>query len=96
MILFGGAVWIGIRQLDYTEFASASRMLFGGKFRRIIDVEARLKDFEATLAKADMSSECWDHIRTGSRDFGFHEVRMSLSGKFSRICIRMRASLAGS
>jgi UDP-GlcNAc:undecaprenyl-phosphate/decaprenyl-phosphate GlcNAc-1-phosphate transferase len=81
VILFGGAVWIGIRQLDYTEFASAGRMLFGGKFRRLIDVEARLKDFEATLAKADSVEECWGHIRTGSRDFGFHEVRMSLSGK---------------
>jgi UDP-GlcNAc:undecaprenyl-phosphate GlcNAc-1-phosphate transferase len=81
VILFGGAAWIGIRQLDYAEFASASRMLFGGKFRRIIDVEARLKDFEATLAKADSVEDCWGHIRAGSRDFGFHEVRMSLSGK---------------
>ncbi len=81
VIVFGGAVWIGIRQLDYTEFASASRMLFGGKFRRIIDVEARLKDFEATLAKAESIEQCWVHIQAGSRDFGFHEVRMSLNGK---------------
>jgi hypothetical protein len=81
VIFFCGAVWIGIRQLDYAEFASAGRMLFGGKFRRIIDVEARLKDFEATLGKADTVEECWGHIRAGSRDFGFHEVRMSLSGK---------------
>lgn len=80
VILFGGAVWIGIRQLDYTEFASASRMLFGGRFRRIIDVETRLKDFEVKLAKAESVEECWAHVRTGSRDFGFHEVRMSLSG----------------
>jgi UDP-GlcNAc:undecaprenyl-phosphate GlcNAc-1-phosphate transferase len=81
VILFCGAAWIGIRQLDYAEFASASRMLFGGKFRRIIDVETRLKDFEAILAKAESVEECWGHIRTGSRDFGFHEVRMSLNGK---------------
>jgi UDP-GlcNAc:undecaprenyl-phosphate GlcNAc-1-phosphate transferase len=81
VVLFGGAVWIGIRQLDYTEFASASRMLFGGRFRRIIDVETRLKDFEAKLAKAESVEECWGHIRTGSRDFGFHEVRMSFNGE---------------
>jgi len=56
-------------------------MLFGGRFRRIIDVEARLKDFEATLAKAESVEECWTHVRAGSRDFGFHEVRMSLSGR---------------
>ena len=81
VIVFGGAVWVGIRQLNYTEFASASRMLFGGKFRRIIDVETRLKDFEANLTKATNVEECWGFIRAGSRDFGFHEVRMSFDGR---------------
>jgi len=81
VVLFCGAVWAGIRQLDYAEFASASRMLFGGRMRRIIDVETRLKDFQANLAKAANVEECWAYIRSGSRDFGFHEVRMSFSGK---------------
>lgn len=81
VILFGGAVWLGISQLDYAEFASAGRILFGGQFRRMIDVEARLKDFEANLAKASGVEECWSHIRTGSRDFGFDEVRMSFNGR---------------
>jgi UDP-GlcNAc:undecaprenyl-phosphate/decaprenyl-phosphate GlcNAc-1-phosphate transferase len=84
VILFGGAVWFGIRQLDYTEFASASRMFLGGKFRRIIDVEARLADFKGALAKAASLEECWAQIRTGSQDFGFHEVRMSLGGQTFR------------
>ncbi|MGD0135454.1 MAG: MraY family glycosyltransferase [Bryobacteraceae bacterium] len=81
VIVFGGAVWIGIRQLDYTEFASASRMFLGGKFRQIIDVETRMADFETSLAKAASVEDCWDHIRSGSQSFGFHEVRMSLSGR---------------
>ena len=34
-----GAAWLGIRHLDYAEFAMASRMFLGGRFRRIIDVE---------------------------------------------------------
>src|ERR1700691_120937 len=59
VIVFGGAVWIGIRQLDYTEFASASRMFLGGKFRRIIDIETRMTDFEGSLAKAASLDECW-------------------------------------
>jgi UDP-GlcNAc:undecaprenyl-phosphate/decaprenyl-phosphate GlcNAc-1-phosphate transferase len=79
VILFGGAVWLGISQLDYAEFASAGRILFG-QVRRMIDVEARLKDFEANLAKASNVEECWSHIRAGSRDFGFHEVRMNFNG----------------
>jgi hypothetical protein len=56
-------------------------MFFGNKLRRIIDVEARLKYFETTLVKTDTIEECWAHIRAGSRDFGFHEVRMSVNGK---------------
>ncbi len=81
VIVFGGAVWIGIRQLDYTEFASASRMFLGGKFRQIIDVETRMADFESSLTKSTTVDECWTHIRTGSQGFGFHEVRMSLCGQ---------------
>jgi len=81
VVLFGGAAWLLISQLDYAEFASAGRMLFGGTFRRMIDVEARLKDFESNLTKAGNVDECWDHIRAGSQDFGFHDVRMSFSGR---------------
>src|SRR5580658_3420993 len=81
VIVFAGAVWIGIRQLDYTEFASASRMFLGGKFRQIIDVETRMADFETALAKAASVEDCWDQIRSGGQGFGFQEVRMSLSGR---------------
>ncbi|MGA2882850.1 MAG: MraY family glycosyltransferase [Bryobacteraceae bacterium] len=81
VIVFGGAVWVGIRQLDYTEFASASRMFLGGKFRRIIDIETRMTDFESSLSKAVTLEECWAQIRKGRSDFGFQEVRMSLSGR---------------
>ena len=87
VIVFGGAVWIGIRQLDYTEFASASRMFLGGKFRRIIDVETRVADFESSLSKAATLEDCWEQIRLGSQGFGFHEVRMSLNGRvFEETC----------
>jgi hypothetical protein len=88
VILFGGAVWIGIGQLGYTEFASASRMFLGGKFRRIIDVETRMADFEASLTKATSMEECWAEIQAGSHSFGFHEVRMSLCGHlFEATCL---------
>jgi UDP-GlcNAc:undecaprenyl-phosphate/decaprenyl-phosphate GlcNAc-1-phosphate transferase len=88
VILFAGAIWIGIRQLDYTEFASAGRMFLGGKFRQIIDVETRMADFETALSKASNIEECWAEIRTGSQGFGFHEVRMSLCGRvFEDSCL---------
>jgi len=86
VILFGGATWLLISQLDYTEFASAGRMFFGGRIRRMIDVEARLKDFETNLTKSVSVEDCWEHIRTGSRDFGFHDVRMNFSGRVFEEC----------
>jgi len=80
VILFCGAAWIGIRHLDYTEFATAGRMFLGGKFRRIIDAETRLLNFECSLAKAADVDECWNRIRQGSGEFGFQGARMSIQG----------------
>ncbi len=76
-----GAAWVGIRHLDYAEFAAASRMFLGGKFRSIIDVETRLLDFESALAKAMNLEECWTRILSGTQEFGFQGVRMSLNGE---------------
>jgi len=72
---------LGIRHLDYAEFAMASRMFLGGKFRSIIDVETRLLDFESALAKARNLDECWAKILDGTREFGFQGVRLNLHGR---------------
>lgn len=81
LILFGGAAWIGFRQLHRTQFASASSMFLGRKFRRIIDAETRTVDLEASLTEAISIEDCWAHLCKVSSDFGFHEVRMSLGGR---------------
>ena len=80
VIAFCGAAWMGIRHLEYAEFAMAGKMFLGGKFRRIIDAETRLIDFESSLAKSSDLNACWSHIRNGSTQFGFQGVRMSISG----------------
>lgn len=80
VILFCCAAWVGIRRLEYVEFAMASKMFLGGKFRRIIDAETRLKDFEAALGKSRSVEECWSTICACGKDFGFRGVRMSVNG----------------
>lgn len=75
---FCALAWIGIRHLEYAEFIMAGKMFLGGKFRRIIDAEARLIDFETSLAKAGDLDECWERICRGSTEFGFQGVRMSV------------------
>jgi UDP-GlcNAc:undecaprenyl-phosphate GlcNAc-1-phosphate transferase len=78
VIAFCAAAWIGIRHLEYAEFAMAGKMFLGGKFRRIIDAETRLIDFETSLANAPDLEECWTRIRNGSAQFGFQGVRMNV------------------
>jgi UDP-GlcNAc:undecaprenyl-phosphate GlcNAc-1-phosphate transferase len=81
VVMVCGAAWVAIRHLDYAEFAMAGKMFLGGKFRSIIDVETRLVDFESGLAKARNLEECWTRILDGTREFGFHGVRMNLHGR---------------
>jgi hypothetical protein len=66
--------------LGYTEFATAGRLFLQGGFRRIIDSETRLVEFEKALARATDLEECWTRIRSGSREFGFQGVRMNFEG----------------
>jgi UDP-GlcNAc:undecaprenyl-phosphate GlcNAc-1-phosphate transferase len=80
VIVFIGAAWLGIQHLGYTEFATARRLFLQGGFRRIIDFETRLEEFEKTLALSRGIEECWIRIRSGSREFGFQGVRMNYEG----------------
>jgi UDP-GlcNAc:undecaprenyl-phosphate GlcNAc-1-phosphate transferase len=80
IVVFCAAAWMGIQHLGYTEFATAGRLFLRGGFRRIIDFETRLIDFEKTLARASGIEDCWIKIRSGSREFGFQGVRMNFEG----------------
>ena len=80
VILFCVAAWVGVHNLGYGEFAMAGEMFLKGKFRRIIDTEARLLDLEAELATAVEVKDCWTVIRKGSKEFGFHGVRLNVAG----------------
>jgi UDP-GlcNAc:undecaprenyl-phosphate GlcNAc-1-phosphate transferase len=80
VIAFCAAAWMGIQHLGYTEFAMAGRLFLQGGFRRIIDFETRLVEFEQALARSAGIEECWIRIRSGSREFGFQGVRLNFEG----------------
>jgi len=80
VLLFCGAAWIGIQHLEYPEFAMAGKMFLKGKFRQIIDSETRLLEFETALARATNVEECWTRVLSGTREFGFQGVRLSING----------------
>jgi hypothetical protein len=58
----------------------AGKMFLKGKFRQIIDSETRLLEFEMALARATNVEDCWTRILSGTREFGFQGVRLSLNG----------------
>ena len=81
VILFCSGAWIGVQHLGYKEFGLASRLFFRGTFRRIIDVQFRLEEFERSIGSATSLLDCWRTIQTGCRDFGFTGVRLSILGR---------------
>lgn len=81
VVLFCVSAWIGIQHLGYVEFAAARQLFVKGTFRRIIDFQTRLQEFEEALRSIETLDECWKLILTASREFGFHGVRMYVQGQ---------------
>ncbi len=87
VIVFCGAACLGIRHLEYAEFTTAGRMFLQGRFRRVIDSESRMLDFDKDLQRATGVQECWAKVLAGSREFQFQGVRMNLDGQvFENFC----------
>jgi len=80
VVLFSIPAGVGIQYLGYAEFSKAGRLFLKGGFRRIIDAETRLHNFEMSLAKAADLDTCWATITEGSKQFGFQGVRMNVAG----------------
>jgi UDP-GlcNAc:undecaprenyl-phosphate GlcNAc-1-phosphate transferase len=81
VVLFCVSAWIGIQHLGYTEFAAARQLIVKGTFRRIIDYQTKLNQFERELQECASLADCWTQLVAGSRDFGFHSVRMMVNSK---------------
>ncbi|PWU09318.1 MAG: hypothetical protein C5B51_06440 [Terriglobia bacterium] len=81
IVLFCIAAWVGVQNLGYSEFGLARRLLFGGTFRQIIDVQFRLKRFEQALSSAVTAEQSWSVLQTGFEEFGFAGGRAVMEGQ---------------
>lgn len=77
-MLFCAVAGVSMSRRGHTRFARARTMFLAGRFQEVIDVEARLADFERTLRAAANAKDCWAAVLQGSREFGFCGVRMRL------------------
>ncbi len=81
ILLFCGAVWVGIQRLNYAEFGLAGNFLFGGFLRRHIDVQLRLRQFDSSLSQAKTTAALWNMIVQQAENFGFPGVRLEVGGR---------------
>jgi UDP-GlcNAc:undecaprenyl-phosphate/decaprenyl-phosphate GlcNAc-1-phosphate transferase len=78
VILFCAVTWIGVQNLGYVEIGVAGRMLLAGAFRRMLNDQLRLRNFEESLAAAQTVDDSWAIIRDSCKNLGFNEVRLQL------------------
>lgn len=78
VILFCIGTWIGVQHLGYAEFGAASRLF--GRFRRLVDLDVRLRLFESELSGARTADEFWKTLLRHLDTFGFRRARMKLRG----------------
>jgi UDP-GlcNAc:undecaprenyl-phosphate GlcNAc-1-phosphate transferase len=84
VLLFCGAAWIGVQHLGYVEFNLASRMLLGGSFRRMLDMQIRLRGFEQALAATTTIDDCRRVVTEACRNFGFSSVVVNFQDQIFR------------
>lgn len=84
VVLACALAWAGIHFLGYDEFDVARRIVFRRYgFRRAIDEELSLRNFEARIAGAESLEDCWPPVRDLCHDLKFHSVGLlSPAGTF--------------
>lgn len=69
---FCGVVWVGIRYLNYQEFAVAVRFLRGTRF--MVKSQLCLTRYEKSLVAAQTADDCWRALTTVGREVGFLQI----------------------
>ena len=80
ILLFCIATWIGIQRLGFIEFDTAGKMILQGSFRKLLNSQISLRNFESTLRRANTPDECWVILENTYREFGFYRIHMQLAG----------------
>jgi len=97
-VVFCGVALVGIRQLRYSEFGVAGRLLFRGEFNRTVHLKLKIESLSGALERAASESEWWGTLTTdigalhltGVRWTGPHGTRESrLPGTAADWCFRV-------
>jgi hypothetical protein len=77
VLLFGGAAWLGISALGYSEFILARELLRGAEFQRAVSARVSLRSLKNALARASDIQQCWRVLQAHAGAFGFDRIRLT-------------------
>jgi UDP-GlcNAc:undecaprenyl-phosphate/decaprenyl-phosphate GlcNAc-1-phosphate transferase len=87
VLVFCACAWAGVHHLKYVEFEVARRVLFQ-RFRRVLESEISVVNFQDRIAAANTLDECWEVIVRAAEEFGFAQVRLSIGSHYYEETLR--------
>ena len=79
ILVLCGFTWAAVRQLRYSEFDVAGRLLFRGEFQRTLDLKVRTEQLATALQRAVTEADWWEILVAAGRQAGW--VRLSWVGR---------------
>ncbi len=80
LVLFAAVAWVGIQSLGYVELNMASRLLFRGSFRRVLNAELALRSARLRLEAAQSAEEYWAGLDESCVEMGFQGCSLYVDG----------------
>jgi UDP-GlcNAc:undecaprenyl-phosphate GlcNAc-1-phosphate transferase len=68
---FCATVGAGIKELRYSEFKVAAKLLMGGEFRRTLAEKARIQNLADALERCETETEWWNLLVSAGREAGW-------------------------
>jgi UDP-GlcNAc:undecaprenyl-phosphate GlcNAc-1-phosphate transferase len=81
VVAFCAIIWLAVRYLGYEEFNMARRMVFGGFFRRVLNANLCVTEFELAIQSARTVDECWGALLNTSRVLGLSAATLRVHGR---------------
>lgn len=81
LLLFLGAVWLGIHYLGYAELILVGRIMRGDTLQRAVQARLALSAFESAIASAQSLDDCWQILCSFCSQMGFSAVRLAARGR---------------
>jgi len=71
VLAFCATTGVGVKQLRYSEFEVAAKLLIGGEFRRTLAEKARIQNLAGSLERCETESEWWNLLVIAGREAGW-------------------------